>query len=270
MPDEVVARITVFCFAASYAVALALELLHLRRPRPIQRVLGLVCGSAGLLAHTIYIAVQDLPLAAPRSSLLLLAWILAVFYLYGSIHHRRLAWGLFVLPLVLGLIGLAVLSVHQTATGETGHAFWPPSWGVIHGTLLLLAAAGLCVGFIASVMYLVQVQRLKAKTAPTQGVRLLSLERLEEMNRRAILWAFPLLTAGLVLALFRDGELPSDLTSPKALFTIGLWLVFAILLYLRYGARARGRQVALLTVVAFCLMLVAFVSVHPFVRGGGP
>jgi ABC-type uncharacterized transport system permease subunit len=60
------------------------------------------------------------------------------------------------------------------------------------------------------------------------------------------------------------------LNSPKALFTMGLWLVFAILLYLRYGAHVRGRQVALLTVLAFCLMLVAFVSVHAFVRGGGP
>jgi ABC-type uncharacterized transport system permease subunit len=262
-------RITVFCFAASYAVALALELLQLRRPRPIQRVLSLAFGSAGLLAHTIYVA-RPLPLAAPRSSLLLLAWILAVFYLYGSFHHRRLAWGLFVLPLVLGLIGLAELSAGQAAPADTSPSLWPPSWGVIHGTLLLLAAAGLCVGFIASLMYLVQVQRLRVKMAPTQGVRLLNLERLEEMNRRAILWAFPLLTAGLLLALFHDGELPPDVTGPKALFTIGLWLVFAILLYLRYRANVRGRQVALLTVLAFCLMLVAFVSVHPFVRGGGP
>jgi len=268
MPEPL-ERITVFCFAASYTVALALELVQLKRPRPIQRVLSLGFGGAGLLAHTFYMA-RPLPLTAPFSSLVLLAWILAVFYLYGSIHHRRLAWGLFVLPLVLGLIGLAELSSREAASGQIDQPLWPPSWGVIHGTLLLLAAAGLCVGFVASLMYLVQVQRLKAKTAPSQGVRLLSLERLEEMNRRAILWAFPLLTAGLLLALFRGGEFQADLTSSKALFTIGLWLVFAILLYLRYGARARGRQVAFLTVLAFCLMLVAFVSVHPFVQGGGP
>ena len=31
------------------------------------------------------------------------------------------------------------------------------------------------------------------------GLRLLSLERLESMNRRAINWAFPLLTVGLLL-----------------------------------------------------------------------
>ena len=35
-------RITLFCFGASYAVALLLELLHLLRPRPVLRILSLV------------------------------------------------------------------------------------------------------------------------------------------------------------------------------------------------------------------------------------
>src|SRR5260370_3442209 len=106
-------RGTVVCFLASYTVAFALEVGHLLRPRPIVRLLGLAFVGAGLLAHTIFVFAasgNDLgrrPLASPFSALLLLAWILAVFYLYGSIHHGRLAWGLFVLPLVLGLIGLA-------------------------------------------------------------------------------------------------------------------------------------------------------------------
>lgn len=262
----VIERVTVYCFLASYAVAFALEVLHFLRPRPIVRVLSLAFGAAGLLAHTIYLAVQRLPLASPSSSLLLLAWILAVFYLYGSIHHGRLAWGLFVLPLVLGLIGLAEVSPTGSEPSDGSR------WGLVHGVLLLLAAAGLSVGFVASVMYLVQVRRLRAKLAPDQGVRLLSLERLEEMNRRAILWAFPLLTAGLLVGIVLQlhGALLVSWNSPKIIVTVGLWVVFAILLYLRYGVRARGRQVALLTIVAFALLLVALVSAHPFVQGGNP
>src|SRR5205807_2468049 len=102
-------RISVFCFAASYGVALALELWHLAAPRPVLRLIGLGFGAAGWLAHTFYLAAQPLSLASPLGSLLFLAWILAVFYLYGSIHHYRQAWGLFVLPLVLGLVVLAVI-----------------------------------------------------------------------------------------------------------------------------------------------------------------
>ena len=101
-------RITVMCFGASYGVALALELLQLLRPRGIQRLLGMVLAGAGILAHTLFLVVQQPPLSTQFGSLLFLAWILAVFYLYGSVHHGRLAWGVFVLPLVLGALAAHV------------------------------------------------------------------------------------------------------------------------------------------------------------------
>jgi ABC-type uncharacterized transport system permease subunit len=270
-------RVTVFCFAASYAVALALELWHLLRPRPIQRYVSIGFGLAGLLAHAIYVAVQPLPLVSPGGSLLFLALILAVFYAYGSIHHHRMAWGLFVLPLVLGLVVLAV--VLPPPEEESGLASWRSLfqgerfWGMTHGVLVLLAAVGISVGFIASVMYLVQSYRLRAKLPPAAGMKLLSLERIEMMNRRAVLWAFPLLTAGMIVGavLLYSNGITQDWNSPKILSTLGLWLVFAILLYLRYGAHVRGKQAALWTVVAFALLLLALMSpVHPFLLGGSP
>lgn len=277
---EIVERVTVFCFAASYALALAMEVWQLLAPRPIQRYLALGLGGAGLLAHTIYVFVQPLQLTSPFGSLLLLAWILAVFYFYGSIHHGRLAWGVFVLPLVLGLIALAEAfplgTDPNTEPGFIATLLSPRGerfWGTFHGVLLLLAGVGICVGFVASIMYLVQVYRLRAKLPPGQGLRLWSLERIEGMNRRAILWAFPLLTVGLLVGIalqFQNGVAFSDWSSPKIISTIGLWLVFAILLYLRYGVHARGRQVAILTVIAFAVLLLALASpVHPS-HGGGP
>ena len=91
------------------------------------------------------------------------------------------------------------------------------------------------------------------------------------MNRRAILWAFPLLTGGLIvgvaLQIQRGGAL-QGWESSKVLGTVGLWLVFAILFYWRYGVHAPGRQVALLTFVAFALLLFVLLAVHPFAYGG--
>jgi ABC-type transport system involved in cytochrome c biogenesis permease subunit len=271
--------ITILCFGASYAVALTLELLQLFQPRPVLRLLSLGFGGAGLLAHTLFVLFKPLTLASPFGSLVFLAWILAVFYLYGSIHHHHLAWGLFVLPLVLGLTVLAALlpeadgtpgsgSLHVLAFGR-GERFW----GVSHGSLVLLAAVGMCVGFVASVMYLVQVHRLRAKVHPGHGVRLLSLERLEAMNRRAIILAFPLLTLGLLVGitlLLQSEEYLADWTNPKVLSALGLWLVFALLALLRYGAHWRGRPMALLTIVAFVLLLGTLaVPAHSFVQGVG-
>jgi ABC-type transport system involved in cytochrome c biogenesis permease subunit len=272
-------RVTVFCFAASYGVAFLVELLQLLRPRPVLRLIGLGFGCAGLLAHTIFLAVQRPELASSYGSLLFLAWIVAVFYLYGSLHHRTIAWGLFVLPLVLGLIGLAVLFVHDSAPEQEpwlvrlisprGEGFWGP----LHGVLLLLAAVGVCVAFFASVMYLVQARRLKSKALPGKGLKLLSLERLEEMNRRAIVAAFPLLTAGVLvgLALLGQGERPvHGWTDPRLWFTVALWLVFAVLLYLRYTLHLRGRRVAIITIVAFVLLVVTLAAPHTLSGGGAP
>src|SRR5262249_35808950 len=100
-------RVTLFCFAASYAVALGLELWHLYRRRPVHQLAANLFGAAGLLAQTIYLAVQRPPLAWQFGLLLVLAWILAVFYLVGALLHSRQAWGIFVLPVILILIGLA-------------------------------------------------------------------------------------------------------------------------------------------------------------------
>jgi ABC-type transport system involved in cytochrome c biogenesis permease subunit len=271
MPVE---RVTLFCFAASYAVALAVETVHLFWPRPVQRLAAAGFAAAGLLAHSIYLAVQRPPLAAQYGSLLFLAWILAVFYLYGSLHHRRFAWGVFALPLVLGLVLMAAAFAPRELSPRPDEFAWGRFWGIAHGGFLLLAAVGVCVGFLASVMYLVQAARLRSKLTPGPGTKMLSLERLEEMNRRAIVAAFPLLTAGVLVGaalLIQDGDPLQGWNDPKVLGAVALWVVFAVVLYLRYGRHLRGRPLALWTIFAFVLLLLTLATpAHRFTSSVGP
>jgi ABC-type transport system involved in cytochrome c biogenesis permease subunit len=266
--------ITLFCIWASYTVALAVELVHLYWPRAVQRLIGTVFGAAGLLAHTLLLArifwLQEtrLSLAEPAGSMLFLAWILAMFYLCGSIHHRKQAWGVFILPLVIGLVGMA--GFFYPASPPPASRNPAESLGLVHGALVLLAAVGVCVGFVASVMYLVQSHRLKSKAMPGHGLKLLSLERLETMNRRAVVAAFPLLTAGLLVGIALMGQQADGYTEWshwKIIGTVVLWLVFAILLYLRFAVHVRGRRMALLTIVAFSLLLITLALAHPFLEG---
>jgi ABC-type uncharacterized transport system permease subunit len=268
--------ITRLCFGASYAVALGLELARLAWPRPFYRGLALAFGAAGLFAHTAFLVVQRPTLQSQYGSLLFLAWVLAVFYLYGTVHHRRVAWAVFVLPLVLGLVVLAGRFAPEPGSSPppwserlaalTGDRFW----GGVHGVLILLAAVGVCVGFLASVMYLFQARRLRAKVAPSAGVKLLSLERLEEMNRRAVNIAFPLLTVGLLVGVAltaQRGDATQAWTAGKVVGTAGLWLVFVVLLVLRYGLHTRGRHLAVGTIAAFAVMLATLAASHPFLGG---
>jgi ABC-type transport system involved in cytochrome c biogenesis permease subunit len=264
-------HVTLVCFIASYALALALELLHQFRPRPVLRLLGLLSGAAGLTAQTIFLAVQRPNPVQQFGWMLYLGWIFAIFYVAGSLHHRRQAWGIFVLPLVLGLLGLGVAFAPATP-GTSGEPSPSPQdvWGGLHALLLFLAAVGVCVGFLASLMYLIQAHRLRAKALPGRGLRLLNLERLEAMNRRAINLAFPLLTAGLLLgALLMFQDRLSGWTDPRVLGAAVLWAAFAVLVYLRYGYHLRGRQVALGTILTFVLLLFCLVLAHPLGQGGG-
>jgi ABC-type transport system involved in cytochrome c biogenesis permease subunit len=274
-------RITLFCFQASYAVALILELLQLVRPRPVQRLLALGFGCAGLLAHTLFLIAQGPPIASQFGSVLFLAWILAIFYIYGSYHHKKLAWGVFVLPLILSLAVLA--GVYRRPEFDPEGGWWSrllsvqsenlKFWLILHIGMLLLAAVGVCIGFLASMMYLVQMHRLKAKVMPGSAFQLLSLERLEAMNRRAINLAFPLLTGGMLigLVLLRQSSVPVvSAMDPRMLSTLLLWLVFAILLYLRYGYHLRGRRVAFLTIIAFPLLVLTLATAHSMTGGNGP
>jgi ABC-type transport system involved in cytochrome c biogenesis permease subunit len=269
--------ISIICFTASYLVALALELCRLIVSNRLLRILATIFGGAGLFAHTVFLALRLPALTTGSGSLLFLAWILAAFYFFGSLRHSRQLWSVFVLPVLLALIAFATIlekmhggtTLEQNYLAINGRDFWR----LVHVLLFVLAATGICVGFVASIMYLVQAYRLKTKALPGQGLQMLSLERLEAMNRRAIALAFPFLTAGLLVGMARmldDENRLQEWTDIRILGTIALWLLFAVLLYLRYGLHLRGRGLALLTIGAFALLLFTLVISHGPAAGGIP
>ena len=104
--------ISVFCFAASYTVALALELTRMFFRSGVRGALMLGFAGAGLLAHTLFLGYRAATASgAPLSSAfdwdLLGAWALVVIYLYLTWYHPKTSIGLFLLPLVLALLGLS-------------------------------------------------------------------------------------------------------------------------------------------------------------------
>lgn len=275
MTGSVVQNIHHYCIGLSYLCAFLLETGRLLWPAAGWRLTGLAFGAAGLVAHSAYLLVNHPSPAVPYGSVLLLAWVLALFYFYGTVHHAKQAWAVFVLPVVIGLVAtskvlLAVEPSHEAfdlAQWATGERFW----GGVHGTLILCASVGVSISFLASVMYLIQARRLRNKVSPGTVVPMLSLERLETMNRHALNWAFPMLTAGLLvgtLLLESSHSLGENWFSLKVLSVAGLWVLFLVLLYLRYAAHLPARRLALLSVAAFALLLVALVASHPFAIGG--
>jgi hypothetical protein len=257
------ANVHIFCFAASYTVALILEIsrLFLRAPA---RILGTVAFTvAGLLAQTIYIVMRSNPdpqQAPPLSSwfdwLLLMAWGVAVAYLTMKLRRPQAAAGIFMLPLVLVLIGVASLfrNVEPFPRDQALYA-----WGMIHGLALLLGSVVVMLGFVAGVMYLVQSYRLKHKLPPRQGLRLPSLEWLQRANKHALLTSSWLLAAGLLAGLVlnlvkRHQGMPW--TDP-VVWTSGIllvWVIVVLVFEALYKPAQQGRKVAYLTLASFLFL----------------
>jgi ABC-type transport system involved in cytochrome c biogenesis permease subunit len=257
------------CFAASYGVALVLDVLGIVWRAPVRRYLMIGFAAAGVLAHTWYLgqraaATSASPLASPYDWCLLAAWLLAVIYLAQAVYYKRLAIGVFLLPAVLALIGASLYAGKQPIAPEPASKIW----GTLHGVFLLLGTVAVTVGFLSGVMYLVQSHRLKRKLPPAPGFRLPSLEWLERVNSRSLGASALMMGVGFVSGVIlnthknRAVETYVPWTDPVvvSLGLMLLWLVVAELFRLTYPAARRGRKVAYLTVAAFVFLCFTLAS----------
>lgn len=264
--------VSITCFAASYLVVLLLELSRLLFRSGIRGAIMLGFASAGLLAHTIYLAERAVsasgyPLSSEQDWYMVAAWILAAFYLYLTAYHRDNAFGVFLLPLVLCLVAAGTWLADPTPFERRPALF---IWGMVHGTSLMLATVAVFVGFAAGLMYLAQDHRLKKKLPPPRGLRLPSLEWLQNLNSRAVGVAMLLLgvgiLAGVVLNMIytRSDGTQLDWTDPVVLATLLMfcWLVVSGGVSAFYKPSRAGRKVAYLTVLSFvfliCLLAIGF------------
>jgi hypothetical protein len=258
--------ISIVCFAASYAIALVLEISRLFFRAPVRLVVILLLAAAGLAAQTIYLfnraAGAGLPLSSWYDWFLVAAWVLAATYLGMVATRPQTAVGLFALPLVLLLIAVAYFWADNTAFPR-GQAL--QFWGFLHGAMLLAGTVSVTFGFMAGIMYLVQSYRLKHKLPPREGLKLPSLEWLQSANQQALwysAWSIALgLVAGVVLnAVKASGQGPAVPWTDSAVISSAvllLWLVAAIVFESFYKPAQQGRKVAYLTVASF--VFLAFV-----------
>ena len=265
--------VSTICFAASYAVALALEISRLLFRSGVRRVVMLGFAAAGLVAHTAFLyyrAVDALgkgnsPLSSEKDWYLVAAWGLVAVYLYFALGHPKAPFGLFLLPLALGLIGTATFWANAMPLGRE-----PASriWGAIHGVSIVLAAVAVLIGMAAGLMYLGQVRHLKHKIVATRGLRLPSLEWLQWTNYRAIVVSVLMLgvgvLSGMILNLInvRNEAVRLAWNDPVVVSTwlMFLWLLAAAVLGAVHRPARRGRQVAYLTIASFIFLLIVLAA----------
>lgn len=273
MPLE---HVTLFCFFASYLLALLLELTQFLRPGQLARWGSILLTAAGLVAHTAYLLVRSrdsqLPplLSSAHDWLLVLSWLLVVQLLALMVWNRHSATALFALPPVVVMVGAARF-VSQSTDRVLVDLY---GWKMLHASLWVLGIAGCCGCFVLSLMYLVQHRRLKRKLAEPSELRLFSLERLSRWNWWLVIVSVPVMTLAMATGVFlaiwsRGSDQPVSLVQSGFLLTAVLWLAMALLFgWLATARRPGGRNVAWRTVWACGILLVMLLAQQLFVQGG--
>lgn len=264
-------NVQVFCFLASYLVAWGLELLRFAGRSRLSRLATQGFALAGLIAHTLYLLGRaqqtGLPplLSSTHDWLLVLSWLAVVSYLSLTLFDRDLAVGVFLLPIVLACVG-ATYFVSQSSAANLDAL---RGWKLLHASLLVLGMLGVIVGLVLSLMYLYQQRRLRRRETLAEGFGVPNLERLARLNRWAILIAVPMLTFGFATGVglgfvSHGGEAAEfSFADPLVLASGITWLgMVGLFTWLLTSSRARGKQVALLTIWACGFLLVTVLGLQ--------
>ena len=254
--------ISLVCFSTSYAITLALEVSRLFFRMPIRVVVMLLFAVIGLAMQTLYLynratapGLASVPLSNWHDWYVIAAWVLAAAYVFLAASRPRTSVGLFLLPVVLVLIGVAYAFPQDRSLAQTSAE---NVLGIAHGVLLLLGTIAISLGFVAGLMYLAQSYRLKQKLPPRPGFKLPNLEWLQRINKQLLAVSSFFIAlgiiAGAILNLVKHQEVPWG--DPIVIMSGVLlaWLTVATIFEWTYKPAQQGRKVAYLTVASFIML----------------
>lgn len=223
--------------------------------------------TAGLLAHSIFLGNE---LLSNQSARLLSnwfqwtafgAWGLALACTVLMIRNRNGNVGLFLIPMVLILIGVAI-PLRETKPFGSQSAI--NLLGRAHAVSLLLGTMFICQGFAFGVMYLLQSHRLKRKRNHRGRFRLPALEFLRSMNRWNLFASTAALAVGVASGIFLNvGRGQVSWLSGGVVFSLALFIWVLIAAMLEYTSKGSlgGRRSAYLSIANLVFLAVVLVLV---------
>jgi ABC-type uncharacterized transport system permease subunit len=209
---------------------------------------------------------RQFPAATVAQALSVVAFAVAVVYVFVEWHGRARSTGFWLVSLVFFFQLLASLF---TRSNPPDRAIFHDPFFAVHVSLALLGYAAFVVSAAYAFLFLQLYRDLKAGRFSTFYGKLPPLEVLERMMIGAIWVGFVTLTGavatGAVWAerLYHNGWLHD----PKILFTLATWVLYAAALLMRRLRRWQGRQTALASLAGFGAILFSLMAVNLFFTG---
>lgn len=257
----VLMRAALVAYAAGFVAALAAvvkEGTPAARWTPRFAAAGALFHTAGMVA--LGWGLGRCPLGTLPEVLGALSWAAVVTYLVVWWRYRVEVLHLVVLP--LAIIVLMVAKLLPDTLIPIGPAL-EASMLRLHLGAIVLGVGALFVTFAASLLYLIVDRALKNKRPARYFRALPSLAGCDRMGRLSLLWAFPLLTFGIVTgAIVNDAKYGTPWAwRANETLAILAWLLLAVVVVARLGWGWRGRKPALLTLLGFGLVFLRMFGV---------
>ena len=246
---------------ALYGLATVFVLAPFLGARPAPRALTIALPCAGAAFHVI--AISQLRPIGLGPALSMLAFCLVLLQLISERLLRGSAVSFFAGPLATGLVGLAVLSgLTPGSAPNLTDSGTRSVWFILHVALSVLGLALMALAFIAAALYLLQFRELKSRRFGQVFQLFPPLERLDQLNRFALVAGFPSLTVGVLLALGYGAQFSGGLHAAKAQIVWGIftWVVLGWAVWVRVVRRWAGRRAALASIAGFGAVLLVYVA----------
>ena len=263
---------------ALYAAAFVAYGWHFARRTPAVGRSATTLLVAGVLAHTFVIgmetmAIGQVPVSGTTSFMSMFVWLLAVSYLYTEVTTDERAMGVFILPLLVAL--QAIPAFRTDVVSPPSPVLRGPLFG-IHVSSLLLAYASFALACVIGITYVLLFKEIKAKHLGFFYARIPSLQVLDKMNQRAIVFGWSFLTIGMLAGVAFAWEALGHPVSagvpqvqamsaedPKIIVAFVCWAVYSFELFSRRFGWG-GRRAAYLSALGFVIVLLNFVPISYF------
>ncbi|CAH2029903.1 c-type cytochrome biogenesis protein CcsB [Trichlorobacter ammonificans] len=240
---------------------------------------GVVLAWGGFAIHTVAtllrwkesydIGLGHAPLSNLYESVVFFAWsIVLIFGLIDAKYKYRVI-GAFVMP--FALLAMAWGQLYLPTDINPLMPALQSNWLLYHVLTCFLGYAGFAVACGVSIMYLIKVRSEEKGTAAAGSIvsQFPPTKVLDELNYKAIMIGFPLLTLGIITgaawANYAWGTYWS--WDPKETWSLIVWFIYAAFLHARFTKGWVGKRAAWLSIIGFLATLFCYLGVNLLLSG---
>lgn len=264
----------------SYMVSMLIFFTFLATKNKNIGLAGSIAAYFGFIVQTVAILLRwkesyamghgHAPLSNLYESVVFFSWTIILIYGLIELKYKYRVIGAFVVP--FALLGMTWAQLGLNSGIEPLVPALQSNWLLYHVVTCFLGYAAFAVACGISIMYLIkEKQEQSSGDAPAGGVFAMfpSVRILDDLNYKAIMIGFPLLTLGIVTgaawANYAWGTYWS--WDPKETWSLIVWFIYAAFLHARITRGWVGRRAAILSIIGFAATIFCYLGVNLFLSG---